>query len=106
MGMKKEIVTRVVKFKSLLIQMILYGVGINLASSLFSPYKFDMLIPISIIIGIATAMPVLYFFLNEKSFEPMLLPMVSLVVILSFPFIVIIAIATYFGLEFAINLIV
>ncbi|MBM7541580.1 hypothetical protein [Amphibacillus cookii] len=106
MGMNKEIVKRMVNFKSLLIQMILYGIGINLASSLFSPYKFDILIPISTIIGIGIAMPVIYFFLNKKSFEPMLLPMVSLVVILSLPFIVIIAIATYFGMEFVINIIV
>ncbi|WP_034536284.1 hypothetical protein [Carnobacterium inhibens] len=100
MERNKKIEIRIVTFKSLLVQMILFSLGINLVSSFFSPYEFDLLLTISPVIGIVIAMPIIYYFLNNKNFKPMLLPKVSLVVLLSIPFIGIVALAVYFGIEY------
>ncbi|WP_017473523.1 hypothetical protein [Amphibacillus jilinensis] len=102
----KEIETRVVIFKSLLMQMLLYSIGIYLVGSFFSPYQFDPLLPISSIVGIGIAMPVIYYFLNNRSFGPMHLPKASLVVILSLPFIGITATATYFSIDYVISIVI
>lgn len=105
MDRNKKVEKSIVTFKSLLVQMILFSLGINLVSSFFSPYEFDLLLAISHVIGIAITMPIIYYFLNNKNFNPMLLPKVSLVVILSIPFIGIIALAVYFSIEYVINMI-
>jgi hypothetical protein len=105
MERNKKIDTSIVNFKSLLVQMILFSIGINLVSTFFSPYDFDLLLALSPVIGIGIVMPITYYFLNNKSFKPMLLPKVALVILLSLPLVAIIGIAAYFGIDYVINII-
>lgn len=104
MEWNKKVETSAITFKSLLVQMILFSIGINLVSSFFSPYNFDLLLAISPVIGIGIAVPVVYYFLSNKSFKSMLLPKVSLVVMLSLPIIGVIAVAAYFGIEYVVSI--
>lgn len=108
MDFKRKIKTETTTFKSLIIKMFLFIIGVNFLTAIFKgadrDIVFSILSTISYLLGMGISLTIVYYFLANKSFKPIDIPKVVLLFILAFPLVLVISLGAFYGLDFIIRL--
>lgn len=105
-NLNKKLKNSVTTFKSLIIKSMLFIFVIIFVAGITSSYGFAYVIATTVgsVLGMGLAIAIVYYFVNNKSFNPIDESKVAPLVILTLPFFLIISIGTYYALDFIINL--
>lgn len=106
MNFNKKLATKTTTLKSLLLKILLFILGVNFLSGVFANRDFGYVIltTISSLLGMGISITIVYYLVNNKSFDPIDQAKGDILVLLTFPFFLAISVGVYFVLDFIINL--
>ncbi len=105
MSFNKKSENKTTTLKLLLFKILLFILGVNFLSGVFANRDFTYIIlsTISSLLGMGISITIIYYFVNNKSFDSMDQAKGDILTLLTFPFFLSISLGIYFALDFVIN---
>ena len=108
MNSNKKLKNKTTTLKSVLLQTLLFILAVNFMTAIFKgadrDINFSILSTISSLIGMGISITIVYYFLNNKSFDSIDQTKGDILILFTLPLFLSISLGFYFALDFIVNL--
>ena len=108
MNSNKKLKNKTTTLKSVLLQTLLFILAVNFMTAIFKgadrDINFSILSTISSLIGMGISITIVYYFLNNKSFDSIDQAKGDILILFTLPFFLSISLGIYFALDYIVNL--